>query len=34
VSWGRMPLHELLPELARRGDLNQLFDLLGIADRR
>jgi len=34
VAWGRMPLHELLPELARRGDLGQLFELLGIAERR
>ena len=34
VTWGRMPLHELLPELARRGDLAQLFDLLGLPDRR
>jgi type VI secretion system protein ImpA len=34
VAWGRMPLHELLPELARRGDLAQLFELLGIPDRR
>jgi type VI secretion system ImpA family protein len=34
VAWGRMPLHELLPELARRGDLAQLFDLLGIHDHR
>ena len=34
VTWGRMPLHELLPELARRGDLTQLFELLGFPDRR
>jgi|HubBroStandDraft_1064217.scaffolds.fasta_scaffold03289_4 type VI secretion system protein ImpA len=34
VTWGRMPLHELLPELARRGDLTQLFELLGLPDRR
>jgi type VI secretion system protein ImpA len=33
VAWGRMPLHELLPELARRGDLAQLFELLGLPDR-
>ena len=34
VTWGRMPLHELLPELARRGDLSQLFYLLGLPERR
>jgi type VI secretion system protein ImpA len=34
VAWGRMPLHELLPELARRGDLTQLFELLGFPERR
>jgi type VI secretion system protein ImpA len=34
VAWGQMPLHELLPELARRGDLGQLFELLGIPDGR
>jgi type VI secretion system protein ImpA len=31
VSWGRMPLHELMQEVLREeGDLNRLFTVLGL----
>jgi hypothetical protein len=31
ISWGQMPLHQLLPEMTRgRGDLSLFMELLGL----
>jgi hypothetical protein len=35
VSWGRMPLPELMQEVLREeGDLNRLFTVLGLPQQK